>query len=462
VDVRILPYNSQITNRLPVSGLCFLFNLLLEARSSMGMRIRRDQSTLYFGQRRRSRKRIWLFWAWFLTMTAAAGVIWQFNHVQPRVIALVTGPPTATPTGVTLAQLAQNAYWEGDLDTSINYYAQASELEPTNTRIQFEYVRTLVYKSYVGRGFTFYARDALQVAERTTRLVPGDEHAQAAYALALIANDRYNEASNAALSAIEISTNWAEAHAYLSMAYYGQDRFRSALAEATLAVNLDPNSVDSRRALALALAFIADFQGAISQYEQAIQIHPRLDTLYFELAPYYIILENFDAAIQAYDLILAHDPRNVKAWTRKCETFFRQRDDANAQEACEQAISLDGTFPEAHKQLGMVRYTRRNYEGAIESFRQCIALMEAQNWEMTDRLVECYYLQGLANYYLNRCDLAMPLFQDALRTNPAGPPYDLTLEGMQLCAQVDPSISSLDIPTPVPPTPVPPPPIGIY
>lgn len=428
----------------------------------MSMRIRRDQSSLHFGNRRRSRNRSWLFWAWFVAMALASGIIWQFDRAQGQVLNWVVGPPTPTPDGISMAQLGQNAYWEGDLENSIQAYSQASELEPTNTLIQFEYVRVLIYGSYVGRGYTFRARDALTVAERTLRLAPDDAHAYAAYALALVANDRSTEASNAALSAIERAPTWAEAHAYLSLAYYGQERFGSAQEEAQQAVNLDPNSVDSRRALALSLAFVGAWEQSISQYEAAIAIHPYLDALYFELAPYYIILDNYDAAIQAYDRILSHDPRNVKAWTRKCETFFRQRDDANAQESCENAVELDATFPEAWRQLGMVRYTRRNYEGAIEAFQTCIALMDAQGWEMTDREVECYYLHGLAYYSLNRCDEAFPLFQTALLTNPSGPPYTLTLEGMRLCSEVDSSISPQDIPTPALPTPTPPAPIGIY
>ncbi len=427
----------------------------------MSMRIRRDRSALYFGKRRR-RFRLWVFWVWFLGMAISLGVVWQFDNVQPEVLAVVLGPPTATPDAVTLAQLAQEAYWEGDLDDAIFYYAQASELEPTNTLIQFEYVRVLVYGSYAGRGFTFRAEEALAVASRTVELLPDDAHAQAAYALALIANDSNDVASAAALNATELAPSWAEPYAYLSLAYYGQNRFRSAAEQAQRAVDLDPNSVDARRALALAMAFSGNFDIAIRQYEAAIAIHPRLDALYFELAPYYIYLENYDAAIQAYDRILAHDPRNVKAWTRKCETFFQQRDDPSAQEACEQAIDLDATFPEAHKQLGMVRYARRNYEGSIESFETCILLMDLQGWDIEDRLVECYYLHGLAYYTLDRCEEAMPLFRTALETNPSGPPYELTLEGMRRCVDVDESITVDDIPTPAPPTPTPPPPIGIY
>jgi len=427
------------------------------------MRIDRRNSALRFGRSSRNNGRLAFFVVWLSGMFISLLLIWQFDSVQPTVLAVVAGPPTATPDGVTLAQLAQDAYWKGDLDTAIYYYEQASRVEPTNTVIQFEYVRVLIYASYEGRGSRYLAEDALKIAQRTVQLLPNDPHAQAAYALALIANGRSDEGAAAALNASEYAPRWAEARAYLALAYYDQGRYASAQEQAALAVELDPNSVDARRALALTLAFTGNYEESIRQYQAAISIHPRLYALYFELAPYYIILDNYEAAIQAYDRVLASDPRNVKAWTRKCETFFRQREDALAQESCEQAIELDNTFPEAHRQLGMVRYTRRNYEGAIESFQTCIDLMEAQGWEMEDRLPECYFLHGLAYYRLDRCDLALPLLQATFELNtPTDRPQELALEGLQLCAQVDENISLDQIPTPIPPTPTPLPPIGIY
>ena len=428
----------------------------------MSMHIRRDRSSLHFGRRSRLRRRAWLFWAWFLTMLFALGIIWQFQRVQPKVLSMVLGPPTATPDGIFLAQQAQDAYWAGDLDKSIELYGQAAALEPANMDIQFEYVRNLVYGSYAGRGYVFRSRNALEVAERAVELAPDDARAQAAYALALIENDRPDEAALAALTATELAPGWAEARAYLSLAYYGQGRYQSAQEQAALAIQIDANSIDAHRVMALAIAFVGDYNGAIRQYEQAISIHPRLDALYFELAPYYIILDNYEAAIQAYDRVLANDPRNVKAWTRKCETFFRQRDDAAAQESCEQAIDLDSNFPEAHRQLGMVRYTRRNYEGAIESFERCIDLMDAQGWAFEDREIECYYLHGLAYYLLDDCTEAWPLLQEALLLNPAENIRNSIMQGINACVSSDDSITIEDIPTPVVPTEVPPDPIGIY
>ncbi len=345
---------------------------------------------------------------------------------------------------------------------SVEFYGEAATLEPANMDIQFEYIRNLIYLSYSGRGYAFNARDALRVAENSIDIAPNDARARTAYALALLANDRYDEAALAALTASEIAPTWAEPRAYLSFAYYNLDRHESAQEQAAIAVELDSNSVDARRALALSLGYIGNYSETIRQLETAIQIHPQLAAVYFELALYYRYLENFEAAIQAFDRVLANDPRNVRAWTRKCETYNQMREDALAEEACKQAIDLDPSFPEAYRQLGMIQYQRRNFEGSISSLTTCIDLMNAQNIALEDQEIQCYYVQGLAHYYMGDCPSGMPLLQQAFEMNPEESIASLILEGMQLCAAADDTFSETDIPTIPLPTEVPEAPISVY
>jgi tetratricopeptide (TPR) repeat protein len=248
------------------------------------------------------------------------------------------------------------------------------------------------------------------------------------------------------------------------MAYWGAERPNQALEAGNTAVEKDPNSVDARRALAGALSFYGEYDAAIQQYEFAIQLHPRLSALYFELAGYYAALGNYDAAIAAYDQVLINDPNSVKAYTRKCETYFTMRSDNLAQEACEQATELDPSYPEAWRQLGMVQYTRKNYEGSIESFETCNRLQNEQGIAVADQEIACYYLQGLAHALLAECDKAWEPLQTGLTILTENP--DARIEeniriGMNLCVNNGDRNPS-EIPTAVPPTPVLPEPIGIF
>jgi tetratricopeptide (TPR) repeat protein len=426
------------------------------------MYIRRDKSHLHFGSQRRKRGNTGLLVVWLVTMAVVIGIIWRFNSVQSWVLASVAGEPTPTWDAVTLAQLGERAYLAGDLETSIGYYEQAVQRRPEDIDLKFEYGRILIYRSYAGRNYYFRAQQALELAENAVELAPNNTRAQALLCIALLENNRAEEAISAGLRATQLAPDYAEAHAYLSLAYYRAGRPNQAFESGDKAVQLNENSLDARRALALSLAFVGEFDAAVEQYERAIQIHPRLDVLYFELAVYYIAQNNYDAAIASYDQVLAMEPDNVKAYTRKCETYFRMREDALAQEACEQAIQLDPTYPEAHRQLGMVRYTRRNYEGSIESFEACASLQEAQNVPLDEREIQCWYLRGLAWSLLADCDQAMPILTEALQMNPPDSIKDLIYQGMTSCATYEEKYDINDIPTPVPPTSIPPEPIGIF
>jgi tetratricopeptide (TPR) repeat protein len=396
-----------------------------------------------------------------VVMAMAVGVIWRFNNVQSWVLASVGGQPTATPDAVTLAKLGERAYLAGDIEASIGYYEQAARLAPKNIDILFEYGRMLIYRSYAGRSYSFRAAQALDVAKTAVEIAPDNARAQALLCIALLENDRAEEAIAAGLRAQQLAPDYAEAHAYLAMAYYRASRPNQAFTEAEKAVNLNPDSLDARRALALSLAYVGEFDAAVQQYERAIQIHPRLDALYFELAVYYRAQKNYEAAIAAYDQVLSMEPDNVKAYTRKCETYFTIREDQQAQEACDQANQLDPSYPEAWRQLGMVQYTRRNYEGAIDSFEQCQTLETDQNIPLAERDIECWYIRGLAEALLDRCDKAWPDLEQALQMSPDEKIKGLINQGLMMCVDFGENDLS-QIPTAVPPTQVPPEPIGVF
>lgn len=426
------------------------------------MYIRRDRSNLHFGRRARRRGNNSLFIIWIVVMAVSMGVIVRFNTVQDWVLASVGTDPTPTMDAVTYAQLGERAYLAGDIELAIQYYEAAAERQPENIDILFEYGRMLVYRSYAGRSFRYRALEALEVAQQAVAIDPNNPRAQALLCLALLENDRPEEAIGAGLVAQQLAPDYAEAKAYLSMAYRNAGRPNQAFTKADEAVRDDPNSLDARRALALGLAFVGEFDAAIQQYEMAIQIHPRFDALYFELAVYYKAQQNYEAAIAAYDMVLAMEPDNVKAYTRKCETYFTMREDALAEEACQQALELDDTYPEAWRQLGMVQYTKRNYEGSIESFEQCAALQEAQGIPLTEREIECWYIRGLAWALLARCDNAWEVLQDALLMSPSEKIKGFINDGLMSCVDYEDEYNISDIPTPIPNTPIPPEPIGIF
>ncbi len=428
---------------------------------SSDLRIRRDRSALadgsLFGRRRRGLQ-TWKLGLWLLAMGFMGMVVWQFNSIQPKVLALVGTAPTVTPPASWYFRNADRAFWRGDLDTAINNYREAARQNPANVDILYELARNLIYRSYNDRRNEVQdIPEAVQWASQAVDSNPGNYRAYAIYCFALIRDGKYEEAVRACLRAVDINSNDADAHAFLSTAYAQLSRLDASLDEAKKAVDASTSSIDAYRSYAYALWYKGQFDGALENFKKAVEINPRLEFPYFELAAFAVGRDKYEMAITAYNRVLSMNQRSVKAYTRLCETYYRMGETERAMDNCRNSIDLDNEYTAAHKWLGQVYYTRRNYEGSIEEFDICTSQEQTQNILPDNRFVECYYLRGLAYYYLDQCEEAMPIFSDLLTWTHDERAIEMTNTGMNMCAAKHPD--QYQPSTPVPPTPTLPPPI---
>ncbi len=448
-----------------------------------GYRIRRDRSALadglIFGKKRRGIAP-WKIIGWLLCMGFMGVVIWQFDRIQPDVLASFGVAPTPTPNATTYAQRGYAAFLSGDLEQAIENYCRAAkgkpgapyqsprcELPPTNSNdaksvsldIGYELVRVLIYRSFDDRRLTTYTIDAENWGRLLADLYAKNSRAHAIFSYALTYNDHAELAVPEGLNAVSLNPNDGEANAYLSMANYFSARYNNAVTYGEKAIQLAPDSVDAHIAYAKALFLTGRYSAAEEQYIQSLSINPRLTFPYFELAAFYLNRANAknapeglqQSAVAMYDEVLKLDNKNVKAYTRKCTAFFNQGDVTRALENCRNATSLDPSYTEAWKWQGQVYYNKRGYENAIESFQRCQKQEEdavaAKKLNSEDQFAECWYLQGLAYYLLGKCDKAYPLFNLVLGFTRNEQAITLTRRGIAGCASKDPNYT--------PPTPIP-------
>ncbi len=390
------------------------------------LRIRRDRSALadgtLFGRRRRGMSS-WKIGLWVLGMLFMGGILWQFNKVQPTVLAWVGTAPTATPSNITYAEKAYTAYLQGDLETAIDNYCLAAHGIPqpeysdprctvpdpdssytrnADVNIVYELVRTLVYRDYDDRRLGIYTNSAEAWGRILATANPKNSRAHGIYAFALTNNSHPEQAVPEGLSAISLNPKDGNAYAFLSMAYYFSNRFSDALDAGGKAVALADQSVDAHIAYAQALFVTAQYDSAQAEYEAATKINPRLAFPYFDLAIFFLNRQQQEAAIAEYDQVLAMDNKSVKAYTRKCAAYFNIGQTSQALENCKNATTLDPTFSEAWQWQGQVLYNRRDYEDALVAFQNCQKLendsVAKGAISSADRLPQCWYLQGLAYY----------------------------------------------------------------
>jgi tetratricopeptide (TPR) repeat protein len=410
-----------------------------------GIRINRQYSNLNFSGRRRGLSPLLLI-LWLGSMLAILAVVWQFDTLQPQVLAMVQ-PPAPTESAPTVANRAYEAYMVGDLDTAEQNFALVAAMMPTNVDFLYEYGRVLMLQNKPEEG--------LAIAEQAIAAHPEDPRGYALKVYALDLLDRAEEAIPVGLTALDLDPDFSPTYAYLSGAYNTLGRWRQAQEMGARSIELDPNNIDGRRAFAQSLVWTGRYDLAVQNYEAAIQAHPNLDFLYFELAGAYQGLDNQPAKIAIYEHVLEMDPENTKAMVRMCETYFNMRIDNYAQYWCEEALDRDAESARAWKQVGMIYYTRRNYESAIDAFNTCVGLAGSQ-------YIECWYLRGLSHYRLDQCDQGVPVLQEALAYTDDENIRRNILQGLYMCAEADENYGPDIIPTTAPtPTPVPTP-IGVF
>jgi tetratricopeptide (TPR) repeat protein len=419
---------------------------------------------LTFGKRRR-RYPLALVILYLAILAAALFVYVRMDAIQPRVLAMIGPPPAPTVSPDELAAQGHAAYTDGDLQTAVDLYSQAAELDSTNVQILFDYARLLT--------MTYRFDEALTVADQTILIAPEDPRGYAARARALDWMGEYEHAQIEALQAIELDPDFALGHAYLAEAYADLGRYRQALEQAELAIQLDPYSVDARRNYAYVLEFYGDYQGAIQQYIQALQLHSNLLDLWYGLARNYRGAGQMDRSVETYAEIGQRTPDDPYLYVEWGKTYFEMRDDQAAQETLEQAVFLvcdqnqadvpederiscpllssdtlfddsadsrwdDPSVPleqripwdaanrevppyvmiSAWNRLGQVYLTRRNYEDAIAILSEAIAWGEAQDEDSLGYQpvpIESYYVMASAYYYRNQCEFAVPLTVHAFR-----------------------------------------------
>src|ERR1041385_2961525 len=249
------------------------------------MRIRRNRSALsdgsLFGRRRRGIAP-WKIFAWVATMGVLGIVIWQFNTIQPQILAMVNISATATPVAQVYWKTAELAYWRGDLKTAIANYREAIKQQPKNVDLLYELARMLIYHSYDDRrnatdiatyqtdpstGQQILVDGALYWAQKAIEADPNNARAYTIDCFALLTEGtRLEDAGRACIHAVDLNPNDSESHAYLSSVDFELTRYDTSLAEAAKAVQLNDQSIDAHTSYGLILRYKGKNSASLQEY----------------------------------------------------------------------------------------------------------------------------------------------------------------------------------------------------
>ncbi len=405
-------------------------------------KIKRDYNKPFFSNRGSGRG--WLLFAFGLLIGGIIGfTYWQFDNIQLAALEVIGIAPTATPFASDYANKGAQLYVDGNVVAAEREFAHAVELQPNNVTYLYEYGKILIELER--------PEEAVPYADRAIQVAPDDVRGYALKARALMWSDP-TVAIPTAVTGIEIDPNYAPLHGVLAIAYTNIGRYGQGLERGLEAIRLDPLDPFVHRAYSIPLIFTGRNSQAIEQLEEAIAINPNLTAPYFELAGQYRAIDFPEMAVGIFRRILAIDPDNAKAYLRLCQTYAGEGEFIEAEGFCDVALEIDPNYAQAHQWLGQVQYTRRNYEGSIDSFHRCV--------ELGSTAVECYYLRGLAHYILGECDDAWVVLQESLQYAVQEPIIQNITIGLENVTINCVGYQNAQLPTPIPPTPIPPTPIG--
>ncbi|MEQ8675859.1 MAG: tetratricopeptide repeat protein [Aggregatilineales bacterium] len=417
------------------------------------MRVQRNYNRPFFSNRRRGLGIRSIFFVGLFLGAVLVLFALQYDRIQIAALDAVGFAPTPTPLPSNIAMQGSVLFVEGDVQAAAQLFGQAMQQQPDNADYLYEYGTILIEMNMVD--------EAVPIAEQMIAVAPEDPRGYALKARTLMW-DAPAEAIQAAILGIDIDPNFAPLYAASGVAYTNLGRWQEGLREGARAIEIDPMDRFSLFAYQFPLTYVGRYQEAIDYLEQSIALNPNLAEPYFYLARLYTLpgVDNPEMAIATYFRILEMEPDNAKANLRLCETFagVDEADFREAQPYCDEAIRLDPTYASAYRQRGQMQYNRRNYEGAIESFERCIALGSEE--------IECYYLRGLAHYWLGGedCPAAWDVLQDSRTRAQAQGEAESVLNAIQIgLGNIQANCSgyaNVSVPTVPPPTSIPPTPIG--
>ncbi len=411
-------------------------------------KIKRNYSKPFFGNRRRGLAGMPLLVTLLTilaTICALLAVAWVFR-VEVEMAAnefMGTPRPTATLLANQYAQRGFSAFIDGQLKTAIEDFERALEQRPDDIDYLYESGQILIELD-----------DYDLAAAHGDSAIELDEYDVRGYALkarALMWSDP-GSAIPVAVSGLEHDPDFAPLHAALAVAYTNIGRYAEGLQRGIRATELDPLNAFAHRAYSIPLIYTGRSNDAIAALETAVSLSPKLTAPYFELAAQYRSTDYQEMAVGIYRRILELEPGNAKAYLRICQTYAEVGEFLEGTRFCETATEIDAAYAPAWQMLGQLQYNRRNYESAVASLEKCA--------NYGSDAVECYYIRGLAYYFLGECTVAWDTLLEAFGFTIEPSIIDIINTGLSNIRANCPGFEDARLPTPIPPTPIPPTPIG--
>jgi adenylate cyclase len=247
--------------------------------------------------------------------------------------------------------------------------------------------------------------------------------AQAHFALGYVyeCKEDWDREEGAMRRVLILDPNHAHAHDSLGDVYYHRDQLDEALAEYQMALNLEPFHPRALIQVAATYEKAGRYRAAIAQLKRTIEILPDFDWTWMYFGDLHHSRGNYEEAVQAYQRALAIDPTNIDAKVGLGITYAAMRRIEEGEQIANELIDLSGKprqeNPDYLFVAGMVNRARGDYEKAIAFLENALSGPR--------RKYHRIYMGALGETYALMADRenAIAWYQKALESEKHSSPY---------------------------------------
>ena len=173
--------------------------------------------------------------------------------------------------------------------------------------------------------------------------------------------------------AIELDSNYAEAHKKLGDVYYTKMKmYKDALNEYIVYANLDSTNADNLEKVGHLLFFNKIYNTAIIFYEKLVKIDKENYNAYTELGASYMYTKDFDNAIKNLEIAVKLDPKPVDALRYLANTYFYANKFDKAYAKFEELEKIDSLKAEEYAKFARTALGIKDSTAAINLFKKAI------------------------------------------------------------------------------------------
>ena len=252
--------------------------------------------------------------------------------------------------------------------------------------------------------------EALEPALIAVEQRPDYFRAHVTLGLILVELSRFEEAETHLRRAIELNSETHSTRLNLSDLLYNQGRYEEALDVARAAVEQHPDSFASHGLLGALLTELGRFEEAETHLRRTIALNPQAPKAHFNLGEALHNQGRYEEAVDAYRVAIEQGLDDALAHSNLGMVFIKLERFEEAETHLSRAIALDPRHTEALYALAKLRFQQQRYDEMLKLYQQIIDI------DPTDALA--YGDMGVALFLLGRNDEALRSFDQALSLDP--------------------------------------------